>query len=113
MLPLALRIALAAPPLLLAAPAAAQTSGCARDASGSLVCSVAPSPALPNSARRITPTRDLAAAAQARSLAQAQALRDAADHQRQAADKRAGLRPSPTCSGSGRRPGSAASPSCR
>jgi hypothetical protein len=75
--------------LLGAAPAAAQTSGCVRDASGALHCASRPTTYAPNPGRRTVSTRDLSAAAIARGRAQAQSMREAADRQRQDTDARA------------------------
>lgn len=80
--------ALILPLLVVAAPAAAQTSGCVRDASGALQCApkvtngnergVSPIPKLPR--------RDLAADAVGRAREQAQAMKNAMDRQQQEAD---------------------------
>ena len=85
--------------LLAAGPAAAQSSGCVRDATGALQCGVgsAPSGVNSNIARRAASTRDLSAAALARSRAQAQAMREAADQQRQDSDTREAQRRDFTC----------------
>ncbi len=86
--------------ILIAGPAAAQSSGCARDASGALHCAMRPAPSVPNAARRSTSTRDLSAAAVARGRAQAEAMRDAAARQRSEADARAVQRYELACPGS-------------
>ncbi len=88
-LPLALLIA--------AGPAAAQSSGCVRDSSGALACSTSPAPILGNQARRQSSTRELSAAALARSRAQLQAMREQMDGVARNADARAAGRQSLAC----------------
>jgi hypothetical protein len=83
--------------LLAAGPAAAQTSGCVRDAAGALICAARPAPYLPNASRRIGSTRDLSAAAAARGRAQAEALRDSQDQHRREANARAADRRGLAC----------------
>jgi hypothetical protein len=86
--------------VLAAGPAAAQTSGCVRDASGALHCAVRPAPSIPNAARRPLSTRDLSAAAVARGRAQVEAIREAAERHRNEADARAAHRHELACPGS-------------
>jgi hypothetical protein len=96
--------------MLGAGPAAAQTRGCMRDASGAFSCTARPIVAIPNAARRTSSTRDLSAAAIARGRAQAESIRDAVDQQRRDADSRAGQMHQLGCAGSSSPPGGSRPP---